>query len=207
MKEIILLGLGGHAKVVTDTIESSTNFIIKGFLDTAEHIGESYRGYKVIDTDANAKYYLDDDCRDAFLCLGYLGRSRLRNDIAEQMIRFGYKFPTIIDKSSICSSDVYIGNGTYVGKNAVINSMAQIKDMCIINTGAVVEHECVIGDYTHISVNATICGGCSVGKGSFVGAGATIIQGISIGSNVIIGAGTTVLKDVPDGHRVVGVYK
>lgn len=58
----------------------------------------------------------------------------------------GFVLPVILDPSAIISSDVQIGEGTFVGKNAIINAGVKIGKMAIINTQSLVEHECIVSD-------------------------------------------------------------
>ncbi len=57
MENIILLGAGGHAHSVVDTIEQGCKYNIVGFLDTEEMQGKYYRDYPVLDTDEAIKRY------------------------------------------------------------------------------------------------------------------------------------------------------
>ena len=198
MEDIILLGIGGHAHSVVDSIESNGEYSIWGFLDVAERIGEQYRGYKVIGTDDILEDCFRKGIKNAFVSIGYVGKGNIRNILYERLKAIGFSLPNIVDKTAVIAKDVIIGEGNFVGKTAVINSATQIGNMCIINTGAIVEHDCKVEDFTHISVGSILCGSVRVGKASFVGANATVIQGKSIANHCIIGAGTTVRKNVGD---------
>ena len=44
MKEILVFGASGHAKVVLDTIEKEGNFQVKGLIDPNKEIGEDVLG-------------------------------------------------------------------------------------------------------------------------------------------------------------------
>lgn len=192
MEDIILLGSGGHAHSVVDSIEENGNFRIYGFLDVEKNIGMQYRGYRVLGTDALLEEYFKQGIRKAFITVGYMGRGNIRNRLYKQLKEIGYYLPNIIDKTSVVARDVVLGEGIFVGKRAVINSASKIEDMCIINTGAIVEHDCTIEAFSHISVGSVLCGGVKIGKAAFIGANATIIQGKRVEDNCIIGAGITV---------------
>ena len=47
MEDILLLGLGGHAHSVVDSIEQDRKYNIVGFLDTEKIQGKQYKDYRV----------------------------------------------------------------------------------------------------------------------------------------------------------------
>lgn len=196
MESIILLGIGGHAHSIVDSIESSNEYSICGFLDVPEKVGEQYRGYEVIGTDDLLEDCFQRGIRNAFVSIGYLGTGNIRNILYERIKAVGFHLPNIVDKTAVIAKDVVMGEGNFVGKEAIINSAAKIGNMCIINTGAIVEHDCKVGDFSHVSVGSVLCGDVHVGQSSFIGANATVIQGKNIGNNCIVGAGTTIRKDM-----------
>ena len=198
MEDIILLGLGGHAHSVTDSIEQTGKYNIIGFLDTEEMLGKSFRDYCVLGTDDELGKYFDKGIKNAFVTIGFLGKGNIRNQLYKQLKNIGYLVPDIIDGSAVVSENAELGDGVFVGKNAVINANAKIGEMCIINTGAIVEHDCTIGKFSHIAVGSVICGGVSVGEQTMIGANATVIQEKEIGSHCVIGAGTIVSKNIQD---------
>lgn len=204
MEDIILLGIGGHAHSVVDSIEQLGMYRIVGFLDIKEKQDEEYKGYHVIGTDDMLENYYQKGIKNAFVTIGYLGEGNIREKLYKELKRIGYKIPNIIDKSAIVANDVHLGEGNFVGKQCVINANAEIGNMCIINTGAIVEHDCYIGDMTHIAVGTLLCGQAIVGSNTLIGAGAIVRQGINIGTHVIIGAGMTITKNVKNNIKKYG---
>lgn len=196
MEDIILLGMGGHAHSVVDSIERTGRYRITGFLDTEEMVGKSYKGYPVLGTDEIMKQYYDRGVRNAFVTVGFLGHGNIREQLYKQLKAVGYTLPNIIDDTAVLAGDAEVGEGVFIGKKAVVNAGAKIGNMCIINTGAVVEHDCRVADFSHISVGSLLCGEVQVGEASFVGAGAAVIQGRKIGSRCVIGAGAVICKDM-----------
>ncbi len=198
MEDIILLGLGGHAHSVVDSIEQSGKYNIVGFLDTEEMQGKRYKDYCVLDTDDALQKYFDRGLRNAFVTIGFMGHGIVRNRLYQRLKDIGYIIPNIIDRTAVLSENVKLEEGIFVGKKAVINANAVIKKMCIINTGAIVEHDCRINSFSHIAVGTVLCGGVLVGEQTFIGANTTVIQEKIIGKHCIIGAGTIVNKNVQD---------
>lgn len=196
MEDILLIGFGGHARSVVDAIEAQQKYRIVGFSDKSSVM--HYRGYGVVCNDEELESMYEKGVKNAFITIGYMGNSSVRNQLYYRLKAIGYKIPSIIDPSAIIASDALYGEGTFIGKRVVINSNAVLGKMCIVNTGAIIEHDCNIGDFTHIAVGAVLCGQCNVGSASFVGANATIIQQRTIGDSAIIGAGCVIKQNIAD---------
>ena len=159
MEDIILLGVGGHAHSVVDSIEQAGKYNIIGFLDTEEMQGKRFRDYTVLGTDNALKKYYNNGIRNAFVTIGFMGHGNVRNQLYNQLKDIGYTVPNIFDSRAVVSKNAELEDGIFIGKNAVINAKAQIGKMCIINTGAIVEHDCRIGEFSHIAVGSVECGG------------------------------------------------
>lgn len=204
MEDIVLLGFGGHAKSVVDTIEKQGKYRIIGFLDVPENNKVFYRGYTVIGGDQDAASYFQKGVHNAFITVGYLGSSRTRNKLYTMLKEAGFCLPVIQDETAVLSLDCVVEEGTYIGKNVILNANSHIHKMGIINTGAIVEHDCQVGEFSHVAVGAVLCGNVWVGNETLVGANATVIQECKIGNNVIVGAGCTVLQDIEDNQKYYG---
>lgn len=201
MKDIILVGFGGHAKSTIDCIEKTGQYKIIGYTDIEPN--KPYRDYLYLGNDAVLSQYFEKGIKYAFISVGYMGKGDLRHRLYKKLKEIGYVLPTIIDGSAQIADDVQIGEGCFVGKGAIINSNTVIGKMCIINTGAIIEHDCIVDDFSHISVGSVLCGNVKVGRASFVGANATVIQGRTIGNKCIIGAGEILRTDLEDYSMVV----
>lgn len=201
MEDIVIIGFGGHAKVVADSIEQSGVYNIVGYTDVEKRANH----YRYIGKDDKLGELYKSGVRKAVIGIGYLGMSKKRDEIVSFARDVGYEFPVICDSTAVIARDVTIGEGTYVGKNVVINADSKVGKYCIINTGSIIEHENVIGDFSHISIGTILCGEVSVGNHTMVGAGTTVIQCKTIGDNCIVGANSTVLSDVNDNMKVYGI--
>ena len=194
MKDIILVGFGGHAKSVIDSIEKAEQYKIVGYTDIESN--KEYRGYQYLGSDDVLQQYFDKGIKYAFISVGYMGKGDLRSILYKKVKEIGYIIPVIADVSAQIAADVQIGEGCFIGKGAIINSDAVIGKMCIINSGAIVEHDCRVGEFSHVSVGTVLCGNVKVGQSVFVGANATVIQGRAIGNNCTVGAGLVVRRDL-----------
>lgn len=205
MEKIVLIGAGGHAKTIVDTIERLDQYEIAGFIDRLNSCEEIYKGYRVIGHDEDMEKIFDSGIHSAFIAVGYLGKTEVRKKLYSKLKAVGFSLPVIIDPTAIVAKDVLIEEGTYIGRNAVVNAEAKIGKNCIINTAVVVEHECTVGDFSHLAVSTVVCGQTYVGKECFLGANSTVIQGLKLLDKCIIGAGSVVLTSVESGCTVAGV--
>lgn len=203
MEDIILIGFGGHAKSVIDTIEANNEFNIIGYTDIEDR--GLYHGYSWLGNDDSLNEYYEKGVRYCFICMGFMGKGRIIDTLYDKVKNIGYVLPVIIDKSAVIGKSVQIGEGSYIGKLSVINADSRIGRMCIINTGVIVEHENLINDFTHVAVGATLCGRVTIGAHCLVGANSTVIQNVSIENEVIIGSGSVVLHDVLKSGTFYGV--
>ena len=204
MKKIVLVGAGGHALNVLDSLRPNPDFEIIGMTDPRYAAGEMMSGCKILGDDCVLRSVFEGGVKYAFVSAGSIGCTSLREKLYHQLKSTGFIIPSVIDHSSNIGSGVMIGEGTYVGKNAVISAGSTVEIMVIINTGAVAEHGCYIGSFVHIGPGAVVCGDVKIGAGTHVGANAAVIQGVTIGEGSIIGAGSTVVHDVPGGVIAYG---
>lgn len=199
MEKIVVLGMGGHAKSLVDTIERQGQFEITGYVVNEDPSDSNNYNYPIIGKDDDLKKLFDRGIHNVAVGIGFLGRSKLREKLYFQLKEIGYSFPVICDPSAIIAQNVIIEEGTFIGKGAIVNTEAHIGKMCIINTGAIVEHDCCIDDFSHIAVGTVLCGGVKVGKETFIGANATVIQEKIIGDKCIVAAGSVVRKNIGQG--------
>lgn len=197
MKKIVLLGAGGHALSVIDSIQAKGDYEIIGITDLGSALGEKVLGYDVIGDDAKLQAVFNSGVKYAFVTVGSIGNTFFRKKLFKLLKDIGFILPSIIDPSSYIGCEVSMGEGVLVGKNTVVNAMSTIGDMAIINTGAIVEHGCRIEKFAHIGPGAVICGDVKIGTDTHVGANATVLQGVTIENDCLIGAGSVVVHDVP----------
>lgn len=201
-KNVIIIGAGGHGKVIADIIEKSGDKVL-GFLDDNVPINTiiiKEKDIKVLGKLVDIEKFISENPNIEFI-IG-IGNNKIRKGIADTK---KLKYYTAIHPSSQIALDVEIGKGSVVMANACINTSAKIGKHCIINTGVIIEHDNVIEDYVHISPNATLCGTVKVGEQTHIGAGVTVKNNTNICSNCIIGCGAVVVKDISKEGTYVGV--
>lgn len=198
-EKIVIIGMGGHAHSVIDSLLGNGEYEIAGYVDKNNH--GSYLGISYLGDDDKLFEIHSNGITNAIVTIGFMGKSSIRNTIYNELKKIGYKLPVVIDKTAIIADNVSIDEGTFVGKGSIINANSQIGKMCIINSKALIEHDSYVGDFSHIAVSACLCGEVKVGIESFIGANSTIVQCLSIGNNVFIGAGMLVTNNITDGKR------
>ena len=197
MKEkLILLGGGGHARSIMDSLKGHQQFELVGIVDSYLEKGTSIHQTPIIGGDEDLPALFEQGIRHAFIAIGSIGNSALREKCVRQLEELGFNFPNIIDPTAIISESVQMGNGNFIGKRVVLNTNVQIGSHCILNTGAVIEHECKIDDFCHIAPGSILCGNVQVGFGSHIGAGSIAIQGVQIGKRCLIGSGSNIIHKI-----------
>ncbi len=204
----IVIGGGGHARVVIDAIQTSRRAEVYGILEANPALwGMEVLGVRVLGGDDLLSGLGREGVRSFVVGLGSIHSDMhaRRREMYEGAISLGFAALTVVSPSAACSSWARLGPGTVVLPGAIVNAGARVGANAIINSGAIVEHDCRIGDHVHIASGARLSGSVMVGDAAFVGAGATLLQGLHIGDNAVVGAGAVVLEDVAAGATVVGV--
>lgn len=191
MKNLILIGGGGHCKSCIDVIEGTNNYNIIGILDTQDKVGQKVLDYGIIGTDDDIEKYVNQDCY-FLITLGQIESADLRKKIFEKIVSLNGKFATIISKNAYVSKHATVSQGTIVMHGAIINADAKIGKNCTINTKALIEHDCLIGDNCHISVGAVVAGGVKIEDECFIGANSTLVQGIHLPPKTFVKASSLI---------------
>lgn len=136
--KLLILGAGGHGRVVRETAEAIGCFESIEFLD---------------DQNPDAAGKLDEyesfcDRFDAAFVA--IGENRTRGLWFEKLRLAGYHIPTLIHPRAYISPSATIGAGTIIEPLACINSNIIIGSGCIVAISSVVDHDCQIGDYSHL---------------------------------------------------------
>jgi len=191
MKDIILIGGGGHCKAVIDVIEQEGRFNIIGIIDKAELLGKNVLDYQIIGNDSELNNLIKK-CNNALITIGQIKSPVLRIKLFDKVLKLGFILPTIVSPRAYISRHARIGVGSVIMHDALVNAGAIIGDNCIINTKSLVEHGSKIGNHCHISTNAVINGDVTLDDGSFIGSGVITKEGIRIDSNFFAKAGSII---------------
>ena len=206
MTALLILGCGGHAKVVAETALAGGRFISIAFVDDrCSSPGDLpiVLGWPVLGPLAHA---LEPSLREQFAAaVVAIGHSATRLHWLEQLRAAGYELPVLIHPSAWVSPSAQIGPGSVLFAQVVVQAQVWIGAGAILNTSCSVDHDVQLADGVHVCPGARLAGEVHVGERSWVGIGASLIQQIRIGCDVTVGAGAAVLRDLPDGVTAVGV--
>lgn len=185
MKNLYLIGGGGHCKACIDVIESLNLYKIKGIFDREENLGKTVLGHEIIGVDEDVAQYNSDE-NYFLITVGQIKSANLRMKLFDLNLNYA----TIISNKAYVSKHSTVGEGTIVMHDAFIGPNVKIGKNNIINTKALIEHDSQIGDHCHISTAAIINGDCSIGDEVFVGSNSVLKNNISVPSKTIIPYGT-----------------
>ncbi|CAI6084363.1 acetyltransferase [Cohnella sp. JJ-181] len=204
-KPVVVLGGGGHAKVVAETLRLQGAKIVGMTAPTSTDIAASLQIYPWLGNDAAIQQ--NYSTADIILIngIGQVPQSRLRCRLYVDFKQKGYTFRSVIHPSAILASDILLGEGAQLMAGCIVQPSAEIGDNTLLNTRCSVDHDCRIGSHVHIAPGAVLAGGVIVEEEAFIGAGAIVIEGRRIGKGAVIGAGAVVVRDVPAGARYAGV--
>lgn len=196
----LIIGAGGHAKVVLDALrcERGAAFGCRLADDDMSLSGKKLMGITIMTPVSPA---LHPGCA----CHIAIGNNAIRERVAQDCLKAGMTYEAVKHPRSICAGSASIASGCFVAAGAVVSAEARIAEGCIVNHGAVVDHDCVLDSFCHVAPNATLGGGVRIGKRVLIGSGANILPGVSIADDCIVGAGAVVLHDLPAGSTYAGV--
>lgn len=198
MKKLIIIGAGGCAKSIVDSIVTQEwNFC--GFIDHNRE-KHSHLGFPVL------AHTIEEisNCEDYYYIIA-IGNNKIRKHYYDLLKGYGLRLASIVDSSAIISLRAFIGEGCFIGKMAIINGCATVKDNCIINTKALVEHGAFVHQHVNMSPNSTINGDVILNEGCWLGSASVVIGQLSVGQWSVVGAGAIVIHNVEDFTTVAGV--
>ena len=195
MKRLIIVGAGGHGKVVADCA-MKIGYTNIGFVDDC--ITGACMDIPIVGTCADIAKL--DDGKTKFVIA--IGNNAIRKIIAE---KYHVDWTTLIHPDASVAGGTYIENGTVIMAGAVINACARIGAHCIINTGAIVEHDNVIEDFVHISPGVRLGGTVHIAEQTHVGIGAIVSNNISVCDKCTIGAGAVVVRTIEQSGTYIGI--
>lgn len=188
---LLIIGCGGHGKVVSEIAARSGTPPSLYLDDAASRIGPTFLGRPVLAE-------LEQPWCGEFVVA--IGPNQLRQQIFE---RFQQQHPsarpaTLIDPSSVVSADAWIGAGSVVMPLCAVNAGSRIGCGAILNTRCSADHDNDLGDFLSLAPGVTLGGTVRIGTRSAIGIGATVRHSLCIGADVVVGAGALVLHNLPD---------
>lgn len=198
---ILLLGAGGHAKVVFEALRCSGR-TVSGVISPDYLMKTAAFGVPVLGDDESV-YKFSPLHVQLVNGIGALPGFAKRWQLGEIYRTRGYRFFTVVHPSAVIACDAVLEEGVQIMAGAVIQPGVVIGRDTIINTRAAIDHDCTIGPNSHIAPGVVLSGGITIGAGCHIGTGASLVQGVSIGEGAVISAGAIVYRNVPPGKMLV----
>jgi sugar O-acyltransferase (sialic acid O-acetyltransferase NeuD family) len=192
---VVVVGAGGHSKVVVATLQAAGHVVAGIYDDDAARQGSTLLGIAI-------KGPVDDSFQCGLPIVIAVGDNHARREIAQ---RRPAEFATAIHPSAVVHPTCVIGAGSVVFAGVVLQPDSILGEHVIVNTGASIDHDCRIGDFSHVAPGARLCGGVTLGEGALLGVGSSAVPGSRVGPWSVVGAGSVVTKNVEPGQTVVGV--
>ena len=202
MAEIVVIGGGGHAKVLISLLKK-LDWSVLGYTD--EHDRGMLLGVPYLGGDGALPAILEshEGCA-ALIGVGKVDASDVRTCLQREAGALGFRAPAVVSPHAVVNEGVTLGPGTAVFDGAVLGPGVVVGDLCILNSHSTVEHDCRLGDNVHVAPGAVLSGDVRIGDDCMVGAGATVIQDVFISAGSVIGAGAVVITDIAEAGVYVG---
>lgn len=201
MKPIWIIGAGGLAKVVIDTLRASRSGEIAGVLDDDPgRWGTEVLGVPVIG-DVSIESLARLGIERAVIAIG---SNRVRAQVAQRLSE-RLDWAITVHPMAYLGQGVRLGKGAIVFAGAVIQPDVTVGSHTIVNVGSSISHDSIVSDFVHVGPGARVAGGVRVGYGALLGVASCVIPGRSVGAWATIGAGGVVTRDIPDGVTAKGV--
>lgn len=198
----IIIGAGGHSRVVYDTVRHDPNVETTAFVDNSPRGSKE----KIMRTRVEGDHSVIPELRDEGVS-GFIvavGDNEIRQAHFETYRDQGLTPVNAVHPEAHVIETVSLGEGNVVTVGSILSTNVSVGDNAIINTGSVVEHETTVGDHVHIGPGCTVAGRVEIGDRTFIGMGSSIKEYTTIGENAVVGAGSVVLDDVPPNTMVAG---
>ncbi|WP_028546020.1 acetyltransferase [Paenibacillus taiwanensis] len=199
-RKTVIIGAGGHAKVVIDILRSMPQLEIVGCIDRSNV--RTVMQLPVLGDDDLLPQLWNADVKHAFVAIG---NNQIRQRLAKRATEIGFTLINAVSPYAHISESASLGSGIAIMPGAIVNAEAVIDNYAIINTSSSIDHECYIGESCHVAPGSHLSGNVHVQEGAFLGTGTTVIDGIHIGAWTVVGAGSVVVRNIPAQCLAYGV--
>tara|TARA_R110002050_G_scaffold122032_1_gene240543 strand:+ start:1869 stop:2534 length:666 start_codon:yes stop_codon:yes gene_type:complete len=204
MKNILIYGASGHAKVIADILIENKEHNIIGFLDSFKPVNQDIYGFKILGN-LDSLPDLIKEYNISGIIIG-IGDNFIRKNAYSKISKIApnLEFITAIHPNAIIAQDVVVSEGTVIMPGTIINVHAKIGRFCILNTKSSLDHDSEMSDFSSLAPSVNVSGNVKIGECSSICLAASIIQNVSIGKYTVVGAGSLVLKSIGDYKQAFG---
>ena len=195
-KQIVVIGAGGHGKVVVSVLQANGLTVDAMYDDDPSTWGTHVLNVPVLGPVSELQ-----KCPQRYAGIVGIGASQLRQRLADSL---EIEWLTAVHPSAIVHPSVKIGAGTVVFAGAVIQPGASVGKHVIVNTAASIDHDCQIGNFVGIGPGTHLSGTVRISDHCLLGTGCSVLPNVCIESEVTVGAGTVVIDHVAQGCTLVG---
>ena len=201
VQPIVIVGAGGHAKVIIELIQAQGCYRVVGLID-ADPTPRTVLGVQVIGADRDLVRLRGSGINKAFVALG---DNRRRVAIGRELENMGFEMINAISRAAVISPSAQLGQGVAIMAGAVLNAASTIGDFAIVNTGALIDHDATIAEGAHIGPGCALAGNVRIGRLACLGVGTSATPGTTVGAGALVGAGACIVRDIPDAAVARGV--
>jgi sugar O-acyltransferase (sialic acid O-acetyltransferase NeuD family) len=204
MKKLAVIGSGDLGKQIVQLALESNDYIISGFFDDFETIGNLVHGYPILGSIESIQQHFENRTFDELLIgIGYK-HMEIRHRLFE---RFQYQIPfgKIIHTSCIIHNSVSIGSGSILYSGTHVDMGAKISENCLIYNGCIIAHDTQIASHTILSPGVKIAGFSKIESLVNLGIGTIISDNVTVAMGTKTGAGAVVVKDIDESGLYVGI--
>ncbi|MFX1671533.1 NeuD/PglB/VioB family sugar acetyltransferase [Paraburkholderia sp. A2WS-5] len=188
MKNLLIVGAGGHGRSLAEAVLLSGTFRIAGFVDDAAPQLEQVWDLPVLGkTEALENYRAAADA-----AIVGIGNNVVREKLLNRLAELGFELPVIVHPGALVSPRAVIGPGSAVMAGAIVGTEAQLGTGVIVNCGAVVDHHCRVEDFGHLGTQAAMAGGSILGRAAWMQAGSALGYGVKVDDGVVLKPGVAI---------------
>ncbi|MFC1758725.1 acetyltransferase [Planctomycetota bacterium] len=195
MSRLVIIGCGGHGKVVIQAARAAGYVPIGVFDDNPILWNTDFFGLPVIGPIANIT---EPDT----LAVVALGDNQNRRRISETV---PCRWASVIHPNATVDPSATIGEGAMILAGCVVQANAKIGAHVIMNTASTVDHDSTVGSFCHLCPGVHLAGDVHLDDGVMMGIGSSCIPGTHVGGWSTIGAGAVVIRDLPSCVVAAGV--
>ena len=147
---LILIGAGGHARVLLDALELIGRKVI-GLLDANASLAQrDVMGHPVLGDDDVLRQHAPGSV-ELVNAIGSVDSMILRKSVYEKLRRTGHVFVSVFHPRATLSRHALAAAGVQLMAGAVVQAGARLGEDTIVNTGATVDHDCMVGAHVRIA--------------------------------------------------------